>query len=75
MLSVGCSLWSAGQPCTDHDMLTDSQLQGFASSRFIVPTINAVYAFAYGLTKLFKDRCGGMIIPPCQVSGCQPICL
>ena len=38
----------------------------FSSNPYAINTINAVYSYAYGLTKLFRERCGDMIIPPCD---------
>ena len=42
------------------------QHEHFSEHPLAVYTINAVYAFAYGLTKLFQERCGGMVMPPCD---------
>lgn len=42
----------------------------FSQLPLTIHTINAVYAYAYGLTQLFEERCGGVVMPPCDaISG------
>ncbi len=61
-----CDLkYGAGYPnvCTG---MEDLQNSSFSLNSLSINTINAVYAYAYGLTRLFEERCGGMVMPPCD---------
>ena len=61
-----CELsYGAGYPrvCDGSESLHNAT---FSVNSLAINTINAVYAYAYGLTQLFQERCGGMIMPPCD---------
>ena len=52
-----------GKVCTGAESLENFT---FSDNPHTINTINAVYAYAYGITKLFKERFGGMVVPPCD---------
>lgn len=53
-----------GRACTGLESLENGT---FSSNPFAINAINAVYAYAYGLSRLFHERCGGVVIPPCDM--------
>jgi hypothetical protein len=51
-----------GRICSGKETLTGAS---FTQYPIITNTIQAVYSYAYGITKLFQDKCGDVVIPPC----------
>ena len=51
-----------GKICSGRESLSGRR---FAHHPVITNTIQAVYSYAYGITKLFEDKCGEVVIPPC----------
>ena len=53
-----------GRACTGLETLENAT---FSSNPYAINTINAVYSYAYGISRLFRERCGAVVIPPCHM--------
>lgn len=51
------------KPCSGSETLLNATMR---QSDIVAATINAVYAYVYGLAAFLRDRCGEARLPPCE---------